>query len=130
MKARDWQKAAQLVQERQNQAAMADTSELSSFPLSKLPVDQSRPSTVIHGPYVPLSTSTPVCVPSDKQQTTEAAQDESSFQQMIPNISQQLLYPSLAAMQTSINTAISPSITFSRRVINDMEEHQRRVLNN
>ena len=84
---------------------------------------------MIHRTYVPLSTSTPVCVPSDNQQTTEATQDESSFQQVIPNISQQLLYPSLAAMGTSFTTAISPPIPLSRRVINDIEEHQRRVLN-
>ena len=58
---------------------MADTSELSSFSLSELPVNQSGPPTVIHIPYVPLSTSTPVHMPSDNQQTTEAAQDESSF---------------------------------------------------
>ena len=32
-------------------------------------------------------------------------------------------------MGTSINTAISPQIPLSRRVINDTEEHQRRVLN-
>ena len=31
-------------------------------------------------------------------------------------------------MGTSINTAISPSIPLSRRVINGIEEHQRRVL--
>ena len=31
-------------------------------------------------------------------------------------------------MGTSINTSISPSIPFSRRVINDIEEHKRRVL--
>ena len=31
MKVKDWQKAAQLVHERQNQAATTDTSELSSF---------------------------------------------------------------------------------------------------
>ena len=79
MKAKDWQKATQLVQQRQSQAATADTSKLSSFSLSELPVDQSRPPTVIHGPYVPLSTSMPVHVPSDNQQSTEAAQDESSF---------------------------------------------------
>ena len=48
---------------------------------------------------------------------------------MIPNVSQQSLYPSLAAKGTSINTAISPPIPLSRRVINDVEEHQRRVLN-
>ena len=32
-------------------------------------------------------------------------------------------------MGTSMNTAISPSILLSRRVINDTEEHQRRVSN-
>ena len=79
MKVKDWQKATQLVQERQSQTATADTSELSSFSLSKLPVDQSRLPAMIHGPYVPLSTSTSVHMPSDSQQTTEAAQDESSF---------------------------------------------------
>ena len=68
-------------------------------------------------------------MPSDNQQTTEVTQDESSFPQVIPNISQQSLYPSLVAMGTSINTAISPPIPLSRRVINDIEEHQRRVLN-
>ena len=70
MKVKDWQKAPQLVQGRQTQAATTDTSELSSFSLGKLPVDQSRPPAMIHGPYVPLSTSMPVCVPPDNQQTT------------------------------------------------------------
>ena len=79
MKAKDWQKATQLVEERQNKEATTNSSELSSFSLSELPVDQSGPPTMIHGPYVPLSTSMPVCVPSDKQQTTETTQDESSF---------------------------------------------------
>ena len=83
---------------------------------------------MIQGPYVSLSTSTPVPVPSDNQQTTEATQDESSFQQVIPNIPQHSLYPSLATMGTSLNTATSPSISLSRRVINDIEEHGRRVL--
>ena len=128
MKAKDWQKAAQLVQERQNQAATADSSELSSFSLSKLPVDQSGPPALIHGPYVPLSTSTPVHMPSDNYQSTEATQDELSFQQVISNILQQSLYPSLVAMGSSPNTALSPSIPLTRRVINEIEEHQRTVL--
>ena len=79
MKVKDWQKAAQLVCVRQNQAATTDTSELSSFSLNELAVEQSRPPTLIHRPYVPLSTSTPVHVPSDNQQTTQATQAESSF---------------------------------------------------
>ena len=79
MEVKEWQKAAQLVWERQNQAATTDTSELSSFSLSELPVDQSGPPTLIHRPYVPLSTSTPVHMPSDNYQSTEAIHDESSF---------------------------------------------------
>ena len=128
IKAKDWQKAMQLVWERQNQAATADTSELSSFSLSELPVDQSAPPTLIHGPYVPLSTNTPVQASLDNNQYTEATQDESSFWQVIPNIPQQLLYPSLAAMGSSPNIALSPSIPLARRVINEIEEHQRPVL--
>ena len=128
MKAKDWQKAMQLVRERRNQAATADTSELSSFSLSKMPVDQSGPPTLIHWPYVPLSTSTPVHTPSDNHQSTEATQDELSFQQVIPNIPQQSLYTSLVAMGSSPNTTLSPSVPLTRRVINKIEEHQRTVL--
>ena len=79
MKGKDWLKATQLVWERQNQAAITDNSELSSFSLNELPVDQSGPPTLIHRPYVSLSTSTPVHMPSDNHQSTEATQDESSF---------------------------------------------------
>ena len=43
-------------------------------------------------------------------------------------IPQQSLYPSLAAMGSSPNIALSPSIPLARRVINEIEEHQRRVL--
>ena len=115
------------MQERQNQVATTDASELSSFSLSELLVDQSGPPTLMHGPYVPLSTSTPVHV-SDNNQYTEVTQDESSFWQVIPNIPQQSLYPSLAAMGSSPNTALSPSISLTRRVIDEIEEHQRTVL--
>ena len=125
MKVKNWQKAVQLVWERQNQASTTDTSELSSFSLSELPVDQTGPPTLMQGPYPPLSTSTLVHAPSDNNQYTEATQDESSFWQVIPNIQQQSLYPSLAAMGSSPNTALPPSIPLARRVINEIEEHQR-----
>ena len=116
------------MQERQNQAATTDTSKLSSFSLSELPVDQSGPPALMQGPYVPLSTITLVHMPSDNNQYTEATQDEMSFWQVIPNILQQSPYPSLAAVESSPNTALSPSIPLARRVINEIEEHQRSVL--
>ena len=79
MKVKDWQKATQLVWQRQNQAATADTSELSSFSLSKLLVDQSGPPALMQGPYVLLSTNTPVHASQDNNQYTEATEEETSF---------------------------------------------------
>ena len=67
------------MQERQNQAATTDTSELSSFSLSELLVDQSGPPALMCELYVPLSTSTPVHASPDNNQYTEAIQDELSF---------------------------------------------------
>ena len=106
----------------------ADSSQLSSFPLSQLPLDDSGPPTVLQGPYMPLSTSTPIRVSQDNQQPMDSAPDESPFQQVIPSILQQSLYPSLAAVGTSTNTVVSPSIPFTRKVINDIEEQQRKTL--
>ena len=60
----------------------------------------------------------------------DSAPDESPFQQVIPGIPQQLLYPSLAAMETSINTVVSLSIPFARKVTNDIEKQQRKTLEN
>ena len=117
-----------MIRERQTRVATADSSELSSFPLSELSLDYSGPPTVLQGSYIPLSTSTPIHVPQGNQQMTDSAPDESPFQQVIPSIPQQSLYPSLAVLGTSVNTAVSPPIFFSRRVINDIEEQQRKFL--
>ena len=117
MKAKDWQSTAKLIRE----------NELSSFPLSEISLDNSGPPTVLHEPYMPLSTSTPICMPQGSQQMTDSIPDESYFQQLIPNILQQSLYPSLAALGTSVNTVSSP-IPFSRRVINDIEQQQLKKL--
>ena len=107
MKVTDWKNAAKLIKERKSQVATADTSELSSLPLSELSVDKSGPPTVLQGPHIPLSTSTPVHVQQDNQATTDSALDKSPFQQVILGILQHSLYPSLAALGTSINTAVT-----------------------
>ena len=64
-------------------------------------------------------------MPQGNQQTMDSAPDESPFQQVIPSVPQQSLYPSLAALGTSVNTAVSPPIPFYRRVINGNKEQQR-----
>ena len=83
---------------------------------------------MLQGPYVPLSTSTLIHMPQGNQQTMDSAPDESPFPQVIPSILQQSLYPSLAALETSVNMAVSPPIPLSRRVINNIEEQQRKAL--
>ena len=67
-------------------------------------------------------------MPQGNQQMMDSTPDESPFQQLIPNILQQSLYPSLAALGTSVNTVVSSPIPFSRRVINDIEKQQRKAL--
>ena len=46
---------------------------------------------------------------------------------LIPSILHKSLYSSLAALGTSVNTAVSPPIPFSRRVISDIEKQQRKA---
>ena len=128
MKVTDWKNVAKLIQERQRHAATVDTSQLSSLPLSEISVDASRPYTVLEGPYVPLSTSTPICVQPANQQTADSAQEDSPYQQVIPGIPPHSLYPTLVALSTNAEIAIAPPIPFSRGVINDIEEQQRRAL--
>ena len=48
MKATDLKNAAKLIKERKSQMATADTSELSSLPLSDISVDESGPPAVLH----------------------------------------------------------------------------------
>ena len=128
MKVTDWKNAAKLIKERQSHATTADTSQLSSLPVSELSVDASGPPTVLQGPYVPLSTSTPICMQPANQLTTDSALEESPYQQVIPGIPPQLLYPSLSALGTGSDLAMTSPIPFSRRVINDIEEQQRKAL--
>ena len=130
MKVTDLKTTAKLIKERKSQVATADTSELSSLQLSKLSVDESGAPTVLQGPCMALSTSTPIYVQQDNQPTTDSALDESPFQQVIPGILQQSLYPSLAAVGRSINTRVTPPIHFVQRVINDIEEKQRKATEN
>ena len=114
MKVTDWQNAAKLIRERQSQAATADTSQLSSLPLRELSVDENGLPTMLQGPYVPLSTITPISVQQDNQTASSSAPEESPFQEVIPGVLQQSLYPSLTAVGTSLNTAASLPIPFSR----------------
>ena len=55
----DWIKAAALVTQHKQEAAITETDQLSSMPLSQLAMDDSGPPEVHYGMQVPTVTSTP-----------------------------------------------------------------------
>ena len=55
----DWIKASTLVTQQKQEAAISDTDQLSSMPLSQLAMDDSSPPVVHYGTHVPTATSTP-----------------------------------------------------------------------
>ena len=55
----DWIKAAALVTQHKQDAAMTEMDQLSSMPLSQIAMDDSGPPVVQYGMHVPVAVSTP-----------------------------------------------------------------------
>ena len=92
----DWIKAAALITQQKQEAATADTDQLSSMPLSQLAMDDSSPPVMHYGTHVPAATSTPTYTEVD----THSFQQEDTSQQIIPGIPQGSLYPTLASLSS------------------------------
>ena len=90
----DWIKAAALVRQQKQEAAISDTDQLSSMPLSQLAMDDSGPPVVHYGTRVPTATSTPM----HTEIHTQGSQQEDPCQQIIPGIPQGSLYPTLLSL--------------------------------
>ena len=56
----DWRKAAALVTQHKQEAAMAEMDQLSSMPLSNIAIDDSGLLVVHYGSHMPVAASTPV----------------------------------------------------------------------
>ena len=54
----DWRKAATLVTQHKQEAAMAETNQLSRRPLSEIAIDDSGPPVVHYGSHMPVAAST------------------------------------------------------------------------
>ena len=92
----DWIKAAALVTQYKQDAAMAQTDELSSMPLSQIAMDDSSPPVVQCGTHVPIAVSTP----TGTDVHMHSSQQEDSYQQIIPGITQGSLYPTLLSVSS------------------------------
>ena len=74
----DWIKAATLITQNKQEAATADTDQLSGMPLSQLTMDDSGPPVVHYGTQVPTATRTP----THTEVNTHSSQQEDSYQQI------------------------------------------------
>ena len=123
----DWIKAATLITQQKQEAATADTDQLTSMPLSQLAMDDSGPPVIHYGTHVPTPTSTPTHVEMD----THTLQQEDTYQKIIPGIPQGSLYPTLASLSSEEKTFPEETQTLCDKVskgleryLQDTEQHQ------
>ena len=107
----DWRKAVALVTQHKQEAAMAETEQLSSMPLSQIAIDDNDPPVVHYGSHMPVAASTPTgTIPH-----LHSSQQEDSYQEIIPGIPQGSLYPTLSSLSSgfvaSDTNAQSPKVT-------------------
>ena len=97
MNASSWKKAADIIAKvtladpQVQAAAMAESQNLQSLPLSALSVDDSRPLQVTYEPQQPIATSTPRATSTEPPEISTEA-----YRQILPGMSTQL-YPTLIA---------------------------------
>ena len=115
----DWIKAAALIMQQKQEAATADTDQLSSMPLSQLAMDDSGPPVVHYGMHVPAATSTP----AHMQMDTYTSQQEDTYQQIIPGIPQGSLYPTLASLSSEERTSPEDTQTLHDKVSKGLEKY-------
>ena len=96
----DWIKATALVTQHKQEAAMAQTDQLSSMPLTQIAMDDSGPPIVQYGMHVPEAVSTP----TDTDVYTHSSQQEDYYQQIIQGIPQGSLYPTLSSLSSEAVT--------------------------
>ena len=105
MNASSWKKAADIIAKmtpadpQVQAAAMAESQNLQSLPLSTLSADDSRPPQMTYEPQQPIATSTPRATSTELSEISTEA-----YRQILPGMGAQL-YPSLVA-DSSLDTHI------------------------
>ena len=124
MNASSWRKAADLVAQgtQANQpvqaAAMAESNQLESLPLSALSADDSGPLQVTYGTEQPLTTSTPRATLTSIPET----QTTDTYCQIIPGMSE-CLYPTLIA-DHSLSTPVADNCsTLQNQITSEIDKY-------
>ena len=115
----DWIKAATLVTQVKQEAATADTDQLSSMPLSQLAVDDSSSPVVHYGIHMPAATSTP----THTEVYMNSSLQEDSYQQIISGIPQGSLYPTVSSLTSEAITSPEEAQTLHGKVSKGLEKY-------
>ena len=124
MNASSWKKAADLVAQgtQANQqvraAAMAESTQLESLPLSALSADDSGPPQVTYGTEQPLATSTPRATSTSIPET----QATDTHHQIIPGMSKHL-YPTLVADASLSTPAADNCSTLRNQITSEIDKY-------
>ena len=115
----DWRKVAALVTQHKQEAAMAETDQLSSMPLSQIAIDDSGLPVVHYGTHVPIAASTPTGTTAHMH----SSQQEDSYQQIIPGIPQGSLYPTLSLLNSGLVASDTDAQSLSDKVTKGLDKY-------
>ena len=124
MNTADWIKAAALVTQHKQEAAMAEMDQLSSMLLSQIAMQ--------NGMHMPIAVSTL----TDTDVHTHSSQQEDSYQQIIPGLPQGSLYLTLSSLSSEAVASNDETQSLHNRVskgldkyLQDAEQHRELELN-
>ena len=99
-------------------AAMAESTQLVSLPLSALSADDSGPLQVMYGTEQPLTTSTPRAASTSIPET----QTTDTHRQIIPGMSKRL-YPTLVADASLSTPAVDNCSTLQNQITSEIDKY-------
>ena len=115
----DWIKAAALVTQHKQEAAIKETDQLSSMPLSQIAMDDSGSRVVHYGTHMPTATS----MPMGMEVHAHGSQQEDSYQQIILGIPQGSLYPTLSSLSSEAVSSQEEAQLLCNKVSKGLEKY-------
>ena len=115
----DWRKAAVWVTQHKQEAAMVETDQMSSMPLSQIAIDDSGLPVVHYGSHVPVAASTPTGTIAH----AHSSQQEDSHQQIISGIPQGSLYPTLSSLSSGLVASDTNVQSLSDKVTKGLDQY-------
>ena len=115
----DWRKAATLVTQHKQEAAMPEMDQLSSMPLSEIAIDDSGLPVVHYGSHVPVAASTSTGTVSHSHSSLQ----EDSHLEIIPGIPQGSLYPTLSSLSSGLVASDSNEHLLSNKVTKGLDQY-------